>query len=105
MDREDDGLMANIHVDYGQLQAGAAQLKSGREQVEQQLSRLKAMIDNLVAGGFVTDRASGKFQESYTQWTTGARNVIAGLDGMSDYLSKAVQAHQGLDDSLAQSAG
>jgi len=97
--------MANIHVDYSQLQASAGQLRNGREQVEQQLNQLKSMIDNLVSSGFVTDRASGKFQESYTQWTTGARNVIAGLDGMSEYLNKAITAHQGLDDSLAGSAG
>ena len=63
------------------------------------------MIDGLVASGFVTDLASGKFHQSYEQWNTGARNVMAGLEGMSSFLRTAVAQHQQLDQQLSSSVG
>lgn len=97
--------MPNIQVDYEQLRSTAGQLKSGQQEVEGQLQRLKTTVDNLVASGFVTDQASGKFQQSYEQWNTGAKNVIAGLEGMSSFLNTAINQHQQLDSTLSQSAG
>ena len=97
--------MPNVQVDYEQLKSSASQLRSGQQEVEGMLTRLKTMIDNLVTSGFVTDQASGKFQQSYDQWNTGAKNVIAGLDGMSSFLTSAVNQHQQLDTTLGQSAG
>ena len=97
--------MANVHVDYQELQRSASQLKSGQQDVESQLARLKSMIDNLVSSGFVTDQASGKFQQSYDQWNSGAKNVIQGLQGMSSFLDKAVAQHQQLDTELSKSTG
>jgi len=97
--------MANVHVDYQQLQSSAAQLKTGQQEVESQLARLKSNIDNLVSSGFVTDQASTKFQQSYDQWNTGAKNVIAGLEGMTSFLNRAIQQHEQLDAQLGQSTG
>ena len=97
--------MANVHVDYEQLRNSATQLKSGQQDITAQLTRLKTMIDNLVSSGFVTDRASGRFQDSYQQWDTGAKNVIKGLEGMNGFLTKAIAQHEQLDTTLGQSAG
>ena len=97
--------MANVHVDYQQLQTSSAQLAAGQQEVESQLQKLKSMIDGLVSSGFVTDQASGRFQQSYEQWNTGARNVIGGLNGMSSFLKNAMAQHQSLDQQLGQSAG
>jgi WXG100 family type VII secretion target len=95
--------MANVHVDYEQLQTSASQLQSGQQEVESLLARLKSMIDNLVTAGFVTDQASGKFHQSYEQWNSGAKNVITGLEGMTGFLRTAIQQHQQLDTQLGQS--
>jgi len=95
--------VANVHVDYQELQRTSSQLKSGQQDVEGQLARLKSMIDNLVSSGFVTDQASGKFQQSYEQWNSGAKNVIQGLQGMSSFLEKAIAQHQQLDSELSKS--
>jgi WXG100 family type VII secretion target len=95
--------VANVHVDYQELQRSSSQLKSGQQDVESQLARLKSMIDNLVSSGFVTDQASGKFQQSYDQWNSGAKNVIQGLQGMSSFLEKAIAQHQQLDSELSKS--
>jgi WXG100 family type VII secretion target len=97
--------MPNVTVDYEQLRSSATQLKSGQQEVESMLTRLKTMIENLVSSGFVTDQASGKFRGSYEQWNTGAKNVIAGLEGMSSFLTGAVDQHQQLDAKLGQATG
>lgn len=97
--------MANVHVDYTELQNSASRLSTAQQEVEDKLAQLKTMIDNLVATGFVTDQASGKFQQSYQQWTTGARNVIGGLEGMTQFLRTAVSQHQSLDSQLGNAAG
>lgn len=94
-----------VHVDYEQLNSSASQLQSGREEIEAQLGRLKTMIDNLVTGGFKTELASGKFQQSYDQWNTGAKNVMQGLEGMTGFLKNAISQHQQLDSQLSQSTG
>jgi WXG100 family type VII secretion target len=92
-------------VDYQELQRSASQLKSGQQDIESQLGRLKSMIDSLVSSGFVTDQASGRFQQSYDQWNNGAKNVIQGLQGMSSFLEKAIAQHQQLDSELSKSTG
>ncbi|AEH10404.1 MULTISPECIES: WXG100 family type VII secretion target [Protofrankia] len=97
--------MANVHVDYGALQNAASRLTGGQHEMESQLAQLKSLIDSLVSSGFITDQASGKFQQSYDQWNTGTRNAIAGLEGMSAFLNKAVTEHQQLDSVLSQSTG
>ncbi|WP_239308222.1 MULTISPECIES: WXG100 family type VII secretion target [unclassified Frankia] len=97
--------MANVHVDYAALENTASRLTSGQQEMETQLTQLKALIDNLVGSGFITDQASGKFQASYEQWNTGTRNAIAGLEGMGGFLKLAISQHQQLDATLSQSAG
>lgn len=92
-----------VHVDYEQLQSSASQLQNGKNEIETQLGRLKTMIDNLVTSGFKTDLASGKFQQSYEQWNTGAKNVMQGLEGMNGFLKNAIAQHQQLDSQLSQS--
>lgn len=94
-----------VKVDYTELQNTASQLSSGREEMISQLNRLKGLVDSLVASGFVTDQASGKFQQSYQQWNTGANNVVQGLDGMSSFLNQAIARHQQLDSELGSAAG
>ncbi|MGH3806757.1 MAG: WXG100 family type VII secretion target [Pseudonocardiaceae bacterium] len=97
--------MANVHVDYQQLQASASQLQNGKQDMEAQLGRLNTTIRNLVGSGFATDLASGKFGQSYEQWSNGAKNVLDGLEGMTSFLKNAIAQHQQLDQQLSQSAG
>jgi WXG100 family type VII secretion target len=97
--------VANVHVDYGQLESAAGQLSAAQQELESQLARLKSIVDQLVGAGFATDQASGRFHASYEQWNNGAKNVVAGLYGMSSFLKTAVQQHQQLDASLGQQAG
>jgi hypothetical protein len=97
--------MANVTVDYEQLRSTGGQLKRGREELESKINQLKALVGQLVSSGFVTDLASGKFQESFTQWQTGTTNAVAGLEGMSAFLDQAIARHQELDSQLSRSTG
>lgn len=97
--------MANINIDYAQLTSTASQLQTGQQNLEAELNRLRGLVGTLVSAGFKTDQASGKFDASYAQWTTGTKNVVAGLEGMRSYLQTVINQHQQLDTTLGQSAG
>jgi WXG100 family type VII secretion target len=91
----------NVNVTYAEMQSAASQLRAGQQQIESDLSRLKSMIDNLVASGYVTDASSKKFDVSYTQFNAGATKMMEGLTGMGQYLDAAARAFQETDTQLA----
>jgi WXG100 family type VII secretion target len=97
--------MANVNVTYQQMQDAATKLNNGRVEIDNMLGQLKSLVDSLVSEGYVTDSSSKSFQSSYDEFTTGAKNTIAGLEGMSGYLTKAAQTFQDADSSLASSLG
>jgi WXG100 family type VII secretion target len=92
----------DITVSYEEMQASATKLDQGKASIEEQLESLRRMIDQLVQTSFKTQSASPKFRESYEQWNTGAKNAVAGLEGMSGFLKNAIKGHQDLDSSLTQ---
>ncbi|GAA1478311.1 WXG100 family type VII secretion target [Nocardioides aestuarii] len=93
--------MANVNVTYEEMKSQATKLAAGRQEIESKLNELKGQVDNLVAGGFVTDSASAAFQTSYEEFTKGASQTIEGLDGMGQYLTKAAETFQSVDSELA----
>lgn len=95
--------MPNVNVTYAEMQSAARQLQAGEHQIEGDLTRLKHLVDQLVAGGYVTDTSSKQFDASYTQFHTGASRMIEGLNGMGQYLDNAVRAFQDTDTQLAAS--
>ncbi|MCL2515718.1 MAG: WXG100 family type VII secretion target [Microbacteriaceae bacterium] len=97
--------MANLNVTYGDMTSAAGRLTSGKDDLVSKLNELQTLVNQLVSDGFVTDSASGAFHESYTQFTHGATQAVNGLDGMSQFLSKAADALQQTDQSLASGLG
>jgi WXG100 family type VII secretion target len=93
----------NVNVTYAEMQTAARQLQAGEQTIEGDLARLKRLVDNLVAGGYVTDASSKHFEASHTQFHTGASNMIQGLTGMGQYLDAAVKAFHDTDTQLAAS--
>lgn len=93
--------MANVNVTYAEMQSAANQLRSGEAQIEGDLAKLKKLIDNLVASGYVTDTSSKQFETSYTEFNTGATKMIQGLNGMAQYLDAAAKAFHETDTQLA----
>lgn len=97
--------MTDVNVGYEGVGQAAAQLQAGKGEMSERLQALKSMIDQLVASEFRTQMASSRFQASYQQWTTGAQNMVQGLDGMAAFLGDVVREHQELDARLAGGAG
>lgn len=93
--------MANLSVTYADMQAAGGQLKTGKNDIEQTLMKLKALIDTLVAGGYVTDNSSRAFASSYEEFNTGVTKVVDGLEGMGTYLERAASAFEDADKQLA----
>ncbi|MCL1869461.1 MAG: WXG100 family type VII secretion target [Promicromonosporaceae bacterium] len=94
--------MSNMNVTYAELDNTANQLTQGQSDLEQTLSNLQHIVANLVSAGFVTDQASGAFQQSYDEFTTGAKQTVQGLEGMAQFLKAAAQTLSDVDSQLAQ---
>ena len=94
--------MANMNLTYGDISTASNQLKGGETTITGDLGNLQKIIDGLVAHGFQTDQASGAFHDSYSQFTSGAQNVIGGLTGMAHYLDAVVTTMTQTDESLAK---
>jgi WXG100 family type VII secretion target len=95
--------MANVTVTYDDLRTQATHLRTGQASIEEQLSRLKGQIDNLVASGYVTDSSSKAFGATYGEFSTGASTTIAALDSMARFLENAAETLQAADEQLAAS--
>jgi WXG100 family type VII secretion target len=93
--------VANINVTYDEMRDAGSRLRNGQSEIEGKLGELKSMIDGLVNGGYVTDRSSKAFDQSYTEFNDGIRKAMEGLDGMAQYLEQAAQALQETDEALA----
>ncbi|RLK52381.1 WXG100 family type VII secretion target [Microbacterium telephonicum] len=99
------GPMANLNVTYDQMNSAAARLRDGQSELEANLQRLRQLVAQLVQDGFTTTRASGAFDASYTEFTTGATKTVQGIEGMASFLEKAAQALQSTDEQLASQLG
>lgn len=93
--------MANLNVSYDEMDAAATRLTTGRDQLNDQLSQLRAFIQNLVSSGFVTDQASGAFNQSYEQFTTSATATVDNLTQIAQNLRTTAQVLRDTDSEIA----
>lgn len=97
--------MANLNVTYEQMNSSAARLRAGQGDLEAKLNELRALVNDLVSNGFTTTSASGAFNASYEQFTTGAQRTVQGIEGMAAFLNKAAETLKSTDEQLASSIG
>lgn len=93
--------MANINVSYGEMEQAATQLGSGRDEITQKLQTLQTQINTLVASGFVTDQASGRFNDAYNEYTTSANTVVSKLSEIQSFLTQTANAMRDMDAQIA----
>ena len=93
--------MADLNVTYGEMRQAAGQLTNFENQAQDTLKQAQAMITNLVSAGFVTQQASKAFDESYSNFTKGASQMLNGMSGMCQYLNSAADQMEHMDTSLA----
>ncbi|WP_078500292.1 WXG100 family type VII secretion target [Wenjunlia vitaminophila] len=97
--------MSNVSVTYQDMRDAAKKLQNGQQEIEQKLADLKKLVTSLVNGGYVTDRSSKQFDQSYDEFNEGAKKTIEGLDGMGKFLESAADAFERADDELAKGLG
>lgn len=93
--------MADFKATYGEMEAMAGKLETGREEIGDVLRRLKDDVDRLLGDDFRTEHASGKFGEGYTELTTGLEQASEGISEMGESLRKMMQAIKDTDQALA----
>ena len=93
--------MSNIRVSYGEIETAASQLGAGRDEITQKLQSMQVQIQNLVSSGFVTDQASGKFNDAYMKYTTSANTLISQLEEIQQFLIATANAMRDLDAHIA----
>lgn len=97
--------MANMNVTYDQMHQAASELRAGQAEIEANLQKLRQRVQQLVQDGFTTSRASGAFDASYQEFSTGAQKTVQGIDGMATFLDKAAEALRTTDEQLASQLG
>lgn len=97
--------MANMNVTYDQMHSAAGRLRAGQAEIEANLQRLRQLVAQLVQDGFTTTRASGAFDASYNEFSTGATKTVQGIEGMATFLDKAAEALRTTDEQLASQIG
>lgn len=97
--------MANMNVSYDQMQSEATALRNGQQEIVNQLNTLRNRINGLVTNGFVTDSASGAFQQMYDSFNSGATQTINALDQIAGALEGIARTLQETDQTLARQIG
>ncbi|WP_129840586.1 WXG100 family type VII secretion target [Streptomyces sp. RFCAC02] len=97
--------MGDMQVTYQDMRDAGQRLKSEYEQMDAKLEELQGYIEGLVSDGYVTSRSSRKFDESYREFTQGAKKVLEGLQGMGEFLITAADTLEETDAGLEGALG
>ena len=95
--------MANLNVTYQEMSDSASKMRNNKADIDAKLSECKSIVDSLTNSGFVTEQASGKFDEVHTDFVNSANTAMDTLDQLSQWLDKAVSAMQDMDSQLSGS--
>lgn len=95
--------MANLNVTYDDLRDTASRLVTGQQDLQNKLVELSNLVQNLTSNGFQAEQSSAAYRDSFEQFTTGTRQAVDGLEGLSKFLTSAADALQQTDEGLASS--
>lgn len=95
--------MANWNVTYAEMSDSATRMRNDKNDIDAKLTECKSIVDSLTNSGFVTDQASGKFEEVHTEFVNSATKVMDTLEQLSQWLDKAVDGMREMDTQMASS--
>jgi WXG100 family type VII secretion target len=96
--------MTQIRVTPEELENISSQLNNKAGTVSDQITQATAMITNLVSQGWAGS-ASSQFNEIWSKWDTGAKQIHQAMLDMSTYLKSAAGAYRDVDEQLAKGLG
>jgi WXG100 family type VII secretion target len=91
--------MSLIKVTSEELHTLSMQVRSGSEQIQNQLLTLQNHVTSVVGGEWM-GAASGAFHERYEEWNTSAAGLRDALDGIATLLMSAGTQYQSTEDSI-----
>lgn len=95
--------MPNLNITYAEMSESASKMRNNKNDIDTKLTECRRIVDGLVTSGFVTDQASGRFDEVHGEFVTSATQVMETLEQLSTWLDKAVEALRDMDTQLASS--
>lgn len=95
--------MADVRVTYQEMLDTAKRLRNNKNEVVTRLTDCKKIVEGLVSNGFVTQQASGKFDEVSTKFVTSSKEAMETLEALSGWLDKAVEGLRRMDQEMANS--
>ncbi len=95
--------MTNFKAGYAGMQETATTMRSNKDQIITLLTDTRRRVSELVASDFVTDTASGRFDDVATEFDAAANKTMETLPILSDWLDKAVAAVEQMDNEMANS--
>ena len=95
--------MANLNVTYQEMSSTATRMRNNKTEIDEKLRDCMNIVDQLTTSGFVTEQASGRFEDVHHQFNTSATTAMETLDQLSLWLDKAVDALREMDTDLAGS--
>jgi WXG100 family type VII secretion target len=94
--------MSLIRVTSEDLASAAAQLSTGSQEIDTQLTGMHNLVQSLVSSDW-QGAASSSFESLYQQWNTSAANLRQALDGISKLLANAATAYANTEQQIQQS--
>jgi WXG100 family type VII secretion target len=95
--------MANINATYHEMSDTATRMRNNKTDIDEKLRDCMNIVDQLTTNGFVTEQASGRFEDVHNQFNTSATTAMETLDQLSLWLDKTVEALRQMDTDLAGS--
>ncbi|HZR50823.1 MAG TPA: WXG100 family type VII secretion target [Streptosporangiaceae bacterium] len=94
--------MALIKVTSEDLANASAQLSTGSQEIDSQLSTMHSLVQGLVSSDW-QGAASSSFESLYQEWNTSAANLREALDGISKLLANAASSYAATEQHIQQS--
>jgi WXG100 family type VII secretion target len=94
--------MALIKVTSEDLANASAQLSTGSQEIDTQLSTMHNLVQDLVSSDW-QGAASSSFESLYQEWNTSAANLREALDGISKLLANAASSYATTEQHIQQS--
>src|ERR1039457_3162398 len=94
--------MALIRVTPEDLANASAQLRSGSQEIDSQLTTMQNLVQELVASDW-QGAASSSFESLYQERNTSAANLRQALDGISKLLAHAASSYAATEQQIQQS--
>ncbi|ASN40403.1 MAG: WXG100 family type VII secretion target [Paeniglutamicibacter terrestris] len=93
--------MSDFKANYGEMEAMASKLDTGRDDLDGVLEQLQSSVDKLLGDDFTTEHASGQFGEGYKELNDGLKRAFDGINDMAIALRDMMEQIQDTDRSMA----